>query len=198
MSDREILDKYADLDKSCVTDIEKKQVIGMLYKYKDTSSLRGEIGTCPNIEVEIDITEESPFLIRLYNVKEEDKKILDKELKRICYLGILKQVCWAYSSPIMLISRKDINDKRAVTDFRHLNFKIAKNNIAYPLLKDTFSLLGSSLCEVLSDLKDTFNSLRFSENSKRYCGILPYFSSNFYQYQRMPMGLNISPLIWKS
>ena len=36
-----------------------------------------------------------------------------------------------------------------VTDFKHLNMTIAKNNLAYPLLKDTFSVLGSSQCEVL-------------------------------------------------
>ena len=71
----------------------------------------------------------------------------------------------------MLISRKVTQDKRAVTDVRHLNVRIAKNNLAYPLLKDTFSVLGSSRCEVLSvlDLKDAFHSLRLSENSKRYC-----------------------------
>ena len=40
-------------------------------------------------------------------------------------------------------------------------------------------MLGNSKCEVLSvlDLKDAFHSLRLSENSKRYCGILPYFGS---------------------
>ena len=54
MSDKEILNKYVDLEKSCLTDEEKKQVMYMLYKYKDTFSLRDEIGTCPNIEVEID------------------------------------------------------------------------------------------------------------------------------------------------
>ena len=32
-----------------------------LYKYKDAFSLRNEIGTCTNIEVEIDITDKSPF-----------------------------------------------------------------------------------------------------------------------------------------
>ena len=51
MSDREILDKYVDVDKSCLADSEKKQVMDMLYKYKDAFSLRDEIGTCPNIEV---------------------------------------------------------------------------------------------------------------------------------------------------
>ena len=90
MSDREILDKYVDLDKSCLTDSEKKQVMDVLYKYKDLFILREEIGTCPNIEVEIDVIDKSPFFTRLYHVKEEYKNILDKEMKRLCYLGILK------------------------------------------------------------------------------------------------------------
>ena len=61
-------------------------------------------------------------------------------------------------------------------------------------------MLGISKWEVLSvlDLKDAFHSLRLLENPKRYCGILPYFGSNSYLYQRMPMGLNILPSIWQS
>ena len=42
----------------------------------------------------------SPIFIRPYHVKEEDKNILDKEMKRLCYLGILKGFP-AYSSPFM-------------------------------------------------------------------------------------------------
>ena len=97
----------------------------------------------------------------------------------------------------MLICRQLTKDKRVVTDFRHLHVRIGKNNLAYPLLKDTFSVLGSSKCEVLSvlDLKDTFHSLRLSENSKKYCGIHPYFGTASYMYQRMAMGLNISPSV---
>ena len=72
--------------------------------------------------------------------------------------------------------------------------------MAYPLVRDTFSILGNSKCEVLSvlDLKDAFHSLMLAENSKRYCRILLYFGSSSYLYQRMPMGLNISPSIWQS
>ena len=69
----------------------------MLYKYKDAFSLRDDIGTCPNIEVEIDITDKSPFFIRSYHVREKDKNILDETL---CYLGILKEGFSAYSSPV--------------------------------------------------------------------------------------------------
>ena len=121
-------------------------------------------------------------------------------MKRLCYLWILKEGFSAYSSPVMLISRKVTQDKRVMTDFRQLNMRIAKNNLAYALLKDMFTLLGGSKCEVLSvlDLKDAFHSLRLTENSKKYCGILPYFGSALYLYQRMPMGLNISPTVWQS
>ena len=48
------------------------------------------------------------------------------------------------------------------------------------------------------DLKDAFHSLRLLEDTKRYCGILPYFGSASYIYQGMPTGLNISPSIWQS
>ena len=72
MADREILDKCVALDKSCLIDSENTQVKDMLYKYKDAFSLRDEIGTCPNIEVEIIVTDKSLFFIRPYHVKGED------------------------------------------------------------------------------------------------------------------------------
>ena len=115
--DQEILDKCIDLRNSCLDDSERKQVMEMLYEYKDVFSLRDEIGTCPNIEVYIEVTDNSPFFIRPYHVKEEDRVLLDKEMRRLCYLGILKEGFSAYSSPVMLISRKITSDKRVMTDF---------------------------------------------------------------------------------
>ena len=182
MMDKEILDKYIDLDQSCSNKEEKKEVMDMLYRYREAFSLRDEMGACPNIKVKIDVTDKSPFFIRPYHVKEEDKAFIDKEMKQLCYMGILKEGFSPYLSPVMLISRKLTKDKRVVTDLRHLNVRIAKNNLAYPLVRDTFPVLGSSKYKVLSvlDLKDAFHSLRLSENSKRHCGILPYFSSASY------------------
>ena len=144
--------------------------------------------------------DKSLFCFRLCHVKEEDKSILDKEKKRLCYLGILKEGFSACSSPVMLISRKVTKDKRVITDFRHLNVRIAMNNLVFPLFKDTLSVLGSSRGEVLTvlNLKDPFHTLRLLENSRKYYGILSYFGSTSYLYQRMPMGLDIPPSIWQS
>ena len=38
MTDQEILDKYIDSEKSCLTEREKKEVMEMLYKYKESFS----------------------------------------------------------------------------------------------------------------------------------------------------------------
>ena len=40
---------------------KRKEIMKMLYKYEEAISLRDEIGTCPNIKVEIDVMDKSPF-----------------------------------------------------------------------------------------------------------------------------------------
>ena len=55
MTDRKILEKYIDLERTCLTEKDKKEVMYMVYKYKEAFSLRSEIGTSPSIEVEIDV-----------------------------------------------------------------------------------------------------------------------------------------------
>ena len=59
----------------------KMEVMDMLFKYREAFGLRDEMGTCPNIEVEIDVTDKSPFFIRPYHVREEDKAFIGKEMK---------------------------------------------------------------------------------------------------------------------
>ena len=54
-------------------------------------------------------------------------------MKRLCYLGILKEGFLVYSSPVMLISRKLTRDKRVVTVFRNLNVRIGKIQLGLPI-----------------------------------------------------------------
>ena len=119
MTDREILEKYINLDNTCLTEEEKKESMDMLYKYKEAFSLRDEIGTCPNREAGIDVTDKLPFFIRPYHVREEDKKVIDKEMKCLGYLDVLKE---GFSSLVVLTRRKLTQDKKGSN--RHKTFKL--------------------------------------------------------------------------
>ena len=196
MTDRECLENYIDLSDSDITEREKKN----LYKYKKAFSLRDEIGLCQSMEVELELRDETPFFIRPFPIKESDKDIVDKEMRKGCLLGILKKGMSSYSSPIMLIPRKLSGIPRIVTDFRHLNSRLVTLQPSIPLVRDAIQILGASGCEILSlaDLRDAYHTLRLSERSKKFCGITHYYGSDSYLYQRLGMGLSVSPAIWQN
>ena len=87
MIDREIFDKYINLDNSYLMDREKTEVRALLYEYKDIFSLRDEIGTCSNIEVEIDVTDKTPFFIRPNHVKRGRQEHFGQGIEEAMLLG---------------------------------------------------------------------------------------------------------------
>ena len=149
MTDEEILRKFLDLRDSDLSHYEKEQLYKMLLKYKKAFSLRDEIGLCPNMEVEQELTDKKPFFIRPFPCSESDKDIIDKEMRKGCLLGILKKGMSSYSSPIMLIPRKHGGIPRIVTNFRHLNSRLVVLQPSIPLVRDAIQILGASGCEVI-------------------------------------------------
>ena len=200
MTDLEIFKWYVDLTDSALTQKQKDSFYNILMKYREAFSLRDEIGTCPNIEVKLELKDKSPFFIRPFPLSEDNKALVDKEMKKGVLLGILKKGLSSYSSPIMLIPRKLGGIPRIVTDFRHLNSRLIRLNCTFPLVRDAIQLLGASRCEVISviDLRDAYHTLQLSKESQQYCGITPYYGSDTYIYQRMGMGLSVSPAIWQT
>ena len=200
MTDQEILEKYIDLFDSDLNSAEKRSLYEVLLKYKDAFSLRDEIGLCPNMEIELELNDETPFFIRPFPIKKTEKDVVDKEMKKGCMLGILKKEMSSYSSPIMLIPRKLTGIPRIVTDFRHLNSRLVTLQPSIPLVRDAIQILGSSGSEVLSlaDLRDAYHTLRLSKRSQKFCGITPYYGPYSYLYQRLGMGLSVSPAIWQN
>ena len=173
-----------DLSNSALSRKEKAKLMKMLIKYREAFSLRDEIRECPNLEADIKIIDESPFFVRPFPLSESDKPFMDKQMERLVSLGILSKNSTSHTSPVMLITRKLTKDKRPVVDFRLLNTRILRRNTSIPLMSDVLSILGNS-CEVVScvDIKNAYHSIRLTEISKEYCGILPYFGSPTYRYE---------------
>ena len=199
-TDRELLEQLIDLSESSLTPSEKEEFYDLLEQYKQAFSLRDEIGLAPHMQINLELTDTTPFFIRPFSVKEDMKPKIDKEMNKLCILQILKKELSGYSSPAMAIPRKNSDIPRVVADFRHLNTKLPQLNMSFPLVKECIQRIGASQCEVMSviDLRDAYHTLRLSPNSQQYCGITPYYGSDTYLYQRLPMGLKVSPAIWQA
>ena len=200
MTDEQILRKLINLDESCLNSKQKEDFMQTIIKYREAFSLRDEIGLCPHMQVELELSDTTPFFIRPFPIAESEKALVDKEMRKGVLLGILKKGMSSYSSPIMLIPRKLTGIPRIVTDFRFLNSRLKVLNPSIPLVRDAVQMIGSSGCEVLSviDLRDAYHTLRLSPNSQQFCGITPYYGGDTYIYQRLGMGLSVSPAIWQS
>ena len=141
LPDQQIIERYVNLTESDRTAREKRTLIKVIMKYRKAFSLRDEIGTCPHMEVELELNDTKPFFIRPFPIKEGEKDFVDKEMRKGCLLGILRKGMTSYSSPIMLIPRKQGGVHRIVSDFRHLNTRSVTLHPSIPLARDVFQIL---------------------------------------------------------
>ncbi|MCG8626899.1 MAG: hypothetical protein MJE68_33470, partial [Proteobacteria bacterium] len=102
MTDEEIMRMKIPLDKSQLNDAEKERLIETVLEYKQAFSIRDEIGTCPFFEVKLQLRDDKPFFVRPYNVREDLKPIIQKEMDRLEKLGKIKKGLTGYSSPVLL------------------------------------------------------------------------------------------------
>ncbi len=134
MTDMECIEKF-NLDDSVLTPENKRHFQKILLKYKDAFSLRDEVGVCPYLKVHVEMKDKSLFFVRPYRVKEDQKKWVDKEMRKGCLLSYMRWGMSSYSSPIMLIPRKNSSmPYRTVVDFRVLNSRIVSINPSIPLV----------------------------------------------------------------
>ena len=89
-------------------------------------------------------------------------------MDRLERLGIIRKALTGYSSPVLLVKRKQQNLYRVVTDFRVLNERLVRVNHAFPIVRDCLEAIGTSKCEVMSvlDLRDAYHTLPLAAVTK--------------------------------
>ena len=89
MTDAEILRMKLNLTECSLNDKKKEEFLAKLDDFHDVFSLRDEIHTSPFIEVHLKLKDETPFFVRPYPMREEQKKVIQKEMDRLEHLGII-------------------------------------------------------------------------------------------------------------
>ena len=135
LTDEQILDKTIDLSASCLSSTDKRRLMTLLKRHKKAFSLRDEIGECPNVTLNIDVIDDSPFFVRPFPISKKDKPLMDKQMDRLVSLSILSENNTSHTSPVMLITRKVTHDKHPMVDFYLLNTWIRHRNTATPSLE---------------------------------------------------------------
>ena len=97
MTDVEILRMKLNLTECSLDDKQKEEFLTKLDDFHDVFSLRDEIGTCPFIEAHLKLKDETPFFVRRYPMREEQKEVMQKEMDRLEHLGIIQKGLTSFS-----------------------------------------------------------------------------------------------------
>ena len=83
------------------------------------------------MEVKLELNDKIPFYTRPFPSKEEEKIIVDKEIRKGCLFGTLRKGLCSYSSPIILIPRKVTVIPCIATDF--INFQTCQTKLCFSI-----------------------------------------------------------------
>ena len=103
MIDAEILQLKLKLENSLLDEKGREEFLTRTDDFHDVFSLRDKIGMCPFIEVHLKLKDETPFFVHPYPMREEQKKVIQKEMDILEHLGIIQKGLTSYISPVVLV-----------------------------------------------------------------------------------------------
>ncbi|GBP11387.1 hypothetical protein EVAR_91278_1 [Eumeta japonica] len=134
-----------------------------------------------------------PVAQRPRRVSHQDQQIIDEQISEWLDKGIIKQSMSEYSSPVVLVPKKD-GSKRLCCDYRKLNGKIIRDNFPMALIDDVVEKLQGANVFTTLDLKDGFFHVPVDSESTKYTAFVTHGGQ--YEFCYVPFGISNSPAVF--
>ncbi|XP_055362214.1 retrovirus-related Pol polyprotein from transposon 412 [Betta splendens] len=149
-----------------------------------------DFGHGSKIQHHIRLKDETPFKQRSRPIHPRDYEAVKKHLQTLLSAGIIGESESPFSSPIVVVRKKD-GDVRLCVDYRKLNLQTIKDAYALPLLEESFSVLAGSKWFSVMDLKAGYYQIEMNNEDKPKTAFCCPFG--FYEFNRMPQGITNAP-----
>lgn len=140
-------------------------------------------------------TSHEPIKQRYYPVSPAIQKNINKELDEMLRLGVIEKSTSAWSSPILLVPKKD-GTSRFCVDFRKLNEVSERDAYPLPWISHTLDKLRGAMYLSSVDIKSAYWQIEMEEESKP-CTAFTVPGRGLFHFCRMPFGLHNSPATWQ-
>ncbi len=170
---------------SHLTASNREKLLSVLLKFKPLFD--GTLGDWKLPPVSFELKEGmKPYHGRPYPILHKHKAVLMKEIKWLCYIGVLEwqpSLQWALLT--FIIPKKD-RAVRTISDFRELNKRIVRKPYPIPKISTILQELEGFTYATALDLNMGYYTIRLDPTASEMCKII--FPWGKYSYKRLPMG----------
>ena len=167
---------------------EREQIERILDKYANV--ITNTPGKSTVVAHSIELNTEKPICLRPYPIPFSAKQEIIKEIRQMEGEGIIEKSTSPYSSPIVLVKKKD-GSTRFCIDYRKLNAITITDAEPIPNQEDLFIQLGQAKYFSKIDLVKGYWQLPVEINSRKYTAFQT--DLGLYQFKYMPFGLCNAP-----
>lgn len=179
---------------SKIAPIEQLQVHDLFVKYY-VEPVRPSV---PDTEFHMKIVVDKnhmPFYFKPRRLSFKEKEAVKQILEDLLQDGIIQKSNSEYSSPIVLVHKKNrVGEYRMCIDFRQLNQITVRDNYPLPLIEDQLDQLRDKKYFTNLDLKSAFHHVSLEPSSIKYTSFVT--PTGQYEYLKMPFGLKNSPSVF--
>lgn len=171
------------------------QVAKVLMRYHDVIAISDrELTQCTDTEYKIEMTNADPVRQRVRPVPPAIRGQVKDILKDLIERNIIEPCSSNYSSPVVLVRKKD-GSIRFCIDYREVNKRIKADSYPLPSIDVSLQrLVGKKLFSTL-DLLSGFWQIKLSDETKHITAFGT--SEGLYQFLVLPFGLMTSPAVFQ-
>lgn len=170
-----------------LSESESVQLSVLLNNYKSVFAFNdNELGSTSLIEHSIDVGETKPIFQRPYRIPYSQRELVENTIKELSDRGIIRPSNSPYSSPLVLVPKKD-GSLRLCVDFRRVNEVTKKDVYPLPLIQDMLDALNGSKYYSVLDLCQGYHQVPVKESHKEITAFS--FYGGHYEFNFMPFGL---------
>ncbi len=167
------------------------QVKALLNDYADVFALSdNDLGCTSIIQHEIPVTDDVPVRQRYRRLPPSQYEEVKDHIRQLLEQGIISESCSPYSSPLVIVKKKDGNMRMCV-DYRQLNLKTRKDAYPLPRIEESLDALSGAQWFSTLDLASGYNQVGVAEKDRQKTAFCTPFG--LYQFNRMPFGLCNAP-----
>lgn len=180
-----------NVDLSPLMDSEQEQVRSLLLKYSSVFSAHdGDLGCTTLMSHDIPLLDDVPVKQRYRRIPPSDYEAVKTHINQLLQTQIVRESCSPYSSPIVLVKKKD-GSLRMCVDYRQLNAKTRKDAFPLPRIEETLDMLSGAHWFSTMDLASGYNQVPVTEADRAKTAFCTPFG--LFEWNRMPFGLCNAP-----